>query len=190
MNKKTTETIVAELGQLGAQLTALERTLQRFSVKLDSRASQPDLGALSREVIQVTQDTEAATRAVDMLDDRVERRNVTLIAWQQGIDGFVGEINDRVASLEEAVVNLINAAAEARYVDDIPIEDTVAGDSIMTHYRDALTLIAQGGRCETSTRSETSCINNPARSVHYKYGADRWCDPCIAHAALNGIELR
>lgn len=45
-----------------------------------------------------------------------------------------------------------------------------------------------GRWCERLTQG--SCISDPGLTVNAPYGADQWCDACIAHAALNGIELR
>jgi hypothetical protein len=47
----------------------------------------------------------------------------------------------------------------------------------------ALRLIATG--CATYTDTWT-CRTDPARSPYAKYTADRWCDPCIAQAGLDG----
>ena len=49
-----------------------------------------------------------------------------------------------------------------------------------------LLLIINGQDCDTF-RGPFIC-RSPAngRTPHAKYGADRWCDVCIAHAALTG----
>lgn len=46
----------------------------------------------------------------------------------------------------------------------------------------ALRLI--GTDCATYTRG--TCSDEPNRSPYAKYGADQWCDPCIARAGLAG----
>ena len=47
----------------------------------------------------------------------------------------------------------------------------------------ALRLI--GGDCAIYTRG--LCSDGPPRSPYAKYGAERWCDPCIARAGLAGM---
>jgi hypothetical protein len=56
---------------------------------------------------------------------------------------------------------------------------------VVERYEGALRQIVAdaGGRCETFTRG--SCRDeNSGRTLGAKYGADRWCDPCIALDAL------
>jgi hypothetical protein len=62
---------------------------------------------------------------------------------------------------------------------------------ISTRYeilREALELIA-GDRadCESSTSGAMSCKKNGRRRIA-RFGADKWCDRCIANDALNRAE--
>ena len=56
---------------------------------------------------------------------------------------------------------------------------------------DALDLIARGGsagepyRCERLTTGPGSCRTNYQRGAYY--GADAWCEPCIAFDALERL---
>lgn len=140
--------------------------------------------------------------------------------WQAGVDEFLGQINDRVAALrqqvdadhnslvglEEAVVNLIERLDPPDEIpvgsfsealkeglkggsDSTPVEAaTVETSATFERYADALRLIA-GEHCETFTGTR-SCIQDPARSAFAKYGAEKWCDACIAWAALHDETLR
>lgn len=61
----------------------------------------------------------------------------------------------------------------------------------LERFRAALKLLEgyrDGRWCERFTQG--SCIADPGLTVNAPYGADTWCDACVAHAALNGIELR
>ncbi len=52
------------------------------------------------------------------------------------------------------------------------------------HLREALELI--GTKCHASDGPET-CMEDPSRNPHAPFGADRWCDGCIARAGLSGL---
>lgn len=78
---------------------------------------------------------------------------------------------------------------------EIPIEQTVAELPTMTQYRDALWII-EGRGCEThwwghdQVPWQHCCLTDGTRTANSTAGASQICYPCIAHAALNGIELR
>lgn len=60
--------------------------------------------------------------------------------------------------------------------------------STFERFAEALRLIA-GEHC-TSFTGVSSCINVGNRSAFARYGADKWCDACIAWAALHNEPLR
>lgn len=51
-----------------------------------------------------------------------------------------------------------------------------------------LELIAEQG-CVNFTNGIGSCTSDPARWAVARYSADRWCDPCRAWAAENGVPM-
>jgi hypothetical protein len=55
--------------------------------------------------------------------------------------------------------------------------DTIA------HLRAALELI--GTTCHNYV-GEPTCVDGGGRSPYARYGADRWCDGCIARVGLSG----
>jgi hypothetical protein len=62
-------------------------------------------------------------------------------------------------------------------------ESFSVGDAEVTRLRVALMLIA-GNSCESSTVGPGSCWKDGGRSPAAEYTADKWCDRCIARAAL------
>lgn len=65
------------------------------------------------------------------------------------------------------------------------VSEIAAAKAQLSQMREALTFI-RGAGCENYTSG--SCRDHPERNVYARYTADRWCDPCIADAALLGKE--
>ena len=53
--------------------------------------------------------------------------------------------------------------------------------------REALSLISSGG-CERLTSGDFACHHEPGWSPYAAERSGRWCDACIAKAALNGLD--
>jgi hypothetical protein len=66
-------------------------------------------------------------------------------------------------------------------VDEGRLQQLEAALRLIEKFRD-------GRWCERFTGG--SCISDPGLTANAPYGADQWCDACVAHAALNGIEVR
>ena len=66
-----------------------------------------------------------------------------------------------------------------RHADETKAPLTPGGEEI----RAALNLIAERS-CENFTGGPGSCWRAPGRTPEARYTAERWCDPCIALAAI------
>lgn len=148
--------------------------------KLDSRASTPDLGV-------------------------VRRRLTAIEAWQAGIDEWVLKADDhyvlaadhdllhrRLAELEQLTLHLQNALADKTppHIETEAVCEAVAYAPVpRDHLLDALAVIAAPGCSRYTASSGCRCWDYGNLSAHAKYGADKWCDPCVALAGLQGREI-
>lgn len=103
----------------------------------------------------------------------------TRVVWEE-----YGERNRLARALADAEDVRDTLGAEALAIRDDLVEKTSAHDQATVW----LDLIAEDS-CENYTSGPGTCTRTQGRYASARYGADRWCDPCRAWAALNDVPM-
>lgn len=115
---------------------------------------------------------------VEYADGRRVMQNGERVATR--FDGEVAETawSRELAALDDGAHDMVEP----------PAPPTEASGSTVDNLRAALELIAGRG-CATSASTVGACFSDDNRTADARYGADRACEACVAHYALNGLEI-